>query len=224
MPDNPHRTIPLFIHPVYTEPEQVHPDFGFGYFCMPYKARTFVSKHPVLTYVQPLDDFRRAAQSAWSYLRSYRQPTNGAKTTRWQVIETLLVSSFLETIYMTRKTTPPRTNSFTGELQFLDVRLSQAQFDELDAAKMSSSQLLAALTSAITQGYKFSFSYNPEKKTANAMLVDNRFDSPTKGQALSAFSDDCQDALKVLMYKHVVILEQDWTHAQSPQSERRKRG
>lgn len=224
MPPKSHKSYGILIHPRwFPEPPPV-PSLGFGYFCMPYKSRIMVTHDPFTWYSEPLAEFHIVANKAAQYLRSYRQPDNGAKTTRWQVTETLLLTSFLETIYMTKRATPPRSTTYAGDLTFLDVRLSQAQFDELDSAKVPASQLMAWLTSTILTGLRFSFSYNPEKKTANAMLTDTRFDSPTKGKALSAFSDDAADALKVLMYKHQVVLEGDWTRAEAPSSERRKRG
>lgn len=220
----PRRPIGLLIVPMFVPPPPDAFQFGFAFFDIAYQL-TVPDRPRLLTQRgKAREDFQQAALSAASYLRSYRQRDNGSKQPRWVVLEHLLLTSFWETIYMTRKPTAPRSPAPSGDLIFLDVRLTQEQFDELDAAKVSSNQLLAALTSAVATGLRFSFSYNAEKGTANAMLTDNRPDSPHRGKALSAFSDDCLDALRVVMYKHLHVLGGDWGNADAPTSVKRKRG
>lgn len=183
-----------------------------------------------LTYVslysqhETLRLFSMTSTTLWSYLHSYRQPENGAAKRQFSISFTLLRSYFMEYVMATKRPTPTPQRETYGQLTFLNLRLTDTQLDELDATKVTAAQLLANLVAAVETGYKFSFSYNAEKKQANAMLTDSRKDTPTYNCALSAFSDDCADALKLLIYKHAVVLNGDWSPLLSQQPTKRTRG
>lgn len=170
------------------------------------------------------EDFALLSVKFLNYLRSYRQPVNGWTSPKALTYHTLLTNLFYEVIYMTTKPRTPNRPKGQPELEFLDVTLSDADFEALDTAKISASQLVANLVAAVESGFRFSYSYKPETKKANAMFTDTRVGSPTKDKAVSAFSDNCADAMRILLYKHVVVLEGDWSRVNQTQRPRRTRG
>jgi len=151
------------------------------------------------------------AENVMKGLYSYRQPVNGMRHSK---IVTNLLLFYLtreEMIYMTKQPKKPLPTVMPSNLTFLNYRLTEEQLQEFDSLKITPAQLVNELVTAVTDGYRFSFSYNPEKKTANAMLADIRPNLPTCNHALSAYSDDCADAFKLLWFKHSICLERDWT-------------
>jgi len=164
------------------------------------------------------------AEQALNLLHSYRQPRNGMQHSKFVTTLLMFYLTREEMIYMTKRPSKPLPTAMPNNLTFLNYRLSEEQLAEFDALKVTPAQLLNELVNAVHTGYRFSFSYNPEKKTANAMLADIRTGSPTVNHALSAYSDDCADAFRLLWFKHSVCLSQDWTSLLSDAPTPRRRG
>lgn len=64
-------------------------------------------------------------------------------------------------------------------------------------------------------GYKLSVSFNAKNDTFNATYVCNDEKSPNKGYCLSAFAPDWYNAVKILAYKHDVVLDGLWVGKES---------
>lgn len=169
-------------------------------------------------------ELQTLADKALSQLRSYRQRTNGMGNTKFTTTLMMFHITLQELVMSAKKPTKPITTNTPGNLTFLNMRLTDEQLAEFDALKITPAQILNELNSALLSGFRFSFSYNPDKKTANAMLTDTRPESATHLHALSAYSDDCADALKLLMYKHSAILSHDWSSLVEDKPAVRKRG
>lgn len=167
---------------------------------------------------------QRHAENACNHLKSYRQPKNGFANSRLVTHIILFRLTLMECVYMAKKPIAPVQNTMPNNLTFLNYRLTEEQLAEFDQLKVTPAQLIVALNSALLEGYRFSFSYNKEKKTANAMFADTRPDSLTYQHALSAYSDDCLDALKLLLYKHQIILSGEWSSLLTEAPITRRRG
>lgn len=108
--------------------------------------------------------------------------------------------------------TKERSQNDRAEWQgFLDLRLSEDQLAALDESKPKPSELWAAIDDIISSDYRFILSYNKRTKLASVTLVDDNPDRKTGGYALSSADSDGAGALKMAVYKHVVLLERDWS-------------
>lgn len=94
---------------------------------------------------------------------------------------------------------------------FLDRRLSDDELAALDESKPKPSELWAAIDDIIAAGYRFILSYNKRTKLASVTLVDDDPLRKTGGYALSSADTDGAGALKMAVFKHVVLLERDWS-------------
>lgn len=167
--------------------------------------------------------FRMASEDLVRYITNYRQREDGTlKATFWKRY-LQAESLYLEMIGMPRKTGTPVRDT-TGSLTFLNLRLTEEQLADADEQHWKPTQILAAMEKALMTGLALSFSYNAERKTANAFFADRRPGLPTSNYALGAFSDDCGDALRLLLYKHFVVLSEDWTELLGVEPARRSRG
>lgn len=206
---------PITLHTVLV-PEPSRPLFGFTFLDTAIHWR-------ILTTKAHAGAARLYAEDCWRYLYSYRQADNGYTKHTFLSRFLSFESNLLRATNMARTKPQAHTNN-SVQLSFLDMRLTPEQLSEVDDLKMSAAQAMTALTSAVMSGLSFSFSYNAERKTANAMFADKRPDSAAFGFALSAFSDDCQDALKLLLYKHYNLLNGDWSSVLTKPAPRQNRG
>jgi len=122
-----------------------------------------------------------------------------------------------------RKRNPERKQSDRAEWKgFLDLRLNDEQLATLDASKPKPSELFAAIDGILSAGYRFLLSYNNRTKLVSVTLVDDDPDRKTGGYALSSADEDAAGALKMAVYKHMVLLEGDWSRLlETPAKSRR---
>lgn len=167
--------------------------------------------------------FRMSSEDLLRYITNYRQKEDGTlKATFWKRY-LQAESYYLEMLGMTRKTSTP-VRETTGSLTFLNLRLTEEQLADADSQNWKATQMMAALEKALQAGLSLSFSYNTERKSANAFFADRRPNVATSNYALGAFSDDCGDALRLLLYKHFVVLSEDWSNLLGVEPARRSRG
>ena len=167
--------------------------------------------------------FKLACDDLAQHIFSYRQREDGTlKPTFWKRYLTA-EQYYLEMLDMPRPKQAPKRD-YEGSLTFLNMRLTEEQLTEFDELKLSNAAVLGGLEKALQSGLALSFSYNAERKTANAYFADRNPDSATKGYALGAFSDNCLDALKLLLYKHHILLTEDWQPLIGAEPARRNRG
>lgn len=94
---------------------------------------------------------------------------------------------------------------------FVERTLSEDELAQADDYKLKPAELAESMCALAEAGYDIKLSYNTQHKTASATLIDQRPKLPTSGYALSARGTNCVDAYKLLLYKHTVVLAQDWT-------------
>jgi len=131
------------------------------------------------------------------------------------------VSSFWRTLNVYRseramatkkRPNPERNQNDRAEwIGFMDRRLTDDEIAALDESKPKPSELWAAVDDTLSDGYRFILSYNKRTKLASVTIVDDNPDRKTGGYALSSSDTDGAGALKMAIFKHVVLLERDWS-------------
>lgn len=104
---------------------------------------------------------------------------------------------------------------------FKDVRLSETQREAYEHWDIHDGDIYELAASAVSQGFKFTCSYNHSNDTYTATLTgQDGSPSAAQGYSLSAFAPSWYDAVRTLMYKHDAILEGDWSKIEVSASER----
>lgn len=101
---------------------------------------------------------------------------------------------------------------FTG---YVRCELSRSERDELKAwaEGISAENIVDFLTAAADSGYKLTLVDRADAFMASLMGTDPGL--PSAGMILTAYGKAPQDAVLALMYKHEVLLERDWSNADS---------
>lgn len=105
---------------------------------------------------------------------------------------------------------PNFNNDWKG---FVDVKLTGSEKENYAAWDVHDGDLWVLLVDAIVAGHKLSVTYNKQNDQFVASLTGAATAGNSAGYTLSAFAHVWYEALRVLMFKHVVILGQDWTAA-----------
>lgn len=104
---------------------------------------------------------------------------------------------------------------------FKDVRLTEAQRDAYDHWDIHDADVYELAASAVSQGFKFTCSYNHSNDTYTATLTgQDGAPAAAQGFSLSAFAPTWYDAVRTLMFKHDAVLEGDWSKIEVSASER----
>ena len=102
-----------------------------------------------------------------------------------------------------------RKREFTQQWTFARIDLTTEQRDDCNAFLADpTTNVVELLTMAIEDGYKFSSKYNRDERHWIATLTGTP-DAPYNDHtSLSAFHATFEDALGVLLFKHMIIAEQ----------------
>ena len=100
---------------------------------------------------------------------------------------------------------------------FINYVLSEADKAEYDKWEIHDHDLWLLVAGHEQCGYKLSCSFNGKNDTFNANYICNDTTSPNKGYCLSAFAPDWYHAIRVLAFKHEVILDGVWVGKESKQ-------
>lgn len=104
---------------------------------------------------------------------------------------------------------------------FKDVRLTDAQRDAYENWDIHDGDVYELLASAVSQGFKFTCSYNNSNDTYTATLTGQAgVPDAAKGYSLSAFAPTWYDAVRTLAFKHDAVLEGDWSRIEIAESNR----
>lgn len=122
-----------------------------------------------------------------------------------------------------RKRNPERRTDERAEWKgFLDLRLNDEQLATLDASKPKPTDLFSTVDTIMQDGYRFMLSYNNRTKLVSVTLVDDNPDRKTGGYALSSSDEDAAGSLKMAIYKHMVLLEGNWSRLLDQPSKSRR--
>lgn len=100
---------------------------------------------------------------------------------------------------------------------FKDFRLTAEQLEGFAAFETHDDDLMDLLQTVLAEGYKFTLTYNGAGDTYNAAMTCNAEKNKNQGYTMSAFAPTAYAALRLLMYKHFVLLETDWENIPAPQ-------
>lgn len=117
-------------------------------------------------------------------------------------------------ILMKQGKAPRKNDQPTGWQGFVECRLTADQIESLMEWELNDEDVWTALITEVMGGHKFSLSFNPQNETFVAALTANA-PSPNSGYTLSSFAPDHNTAVRALAYKHLVVLECDWSRAKS---------
>lgn len=111
----------------------------------------------------------------------------------------------------------PNKNGTSEWKGFKDFRLTADQLEGFASFEHYDEDLMDLVQATLANEYKLAFTYNGQSDTYNAAMTCNGEKDPNKGYTMSAFAPTMMDALRLLMYKHWVLLEQNWDNVPAPQ-------
>jgi len=114
----------------------------------------------------------------------------------------------------------PRANGkkvLTAWRGFKDFRLTAEQLEGFAAFDCEDDDLMDLIQTTLAEGYKLTLTYNGQSDTYNCAITCNAEKHPNEGFTMSAFAQTAYVAMKLLMYKHAVLLEGDWDKIPAPQ-------
>lgn len=96
---------------------------------------------------------------------------------------------------------------------FVDVALTSKEKEDFAAWDVHDEDLWILYQEAIVSGHKFTMSFNKQNETFVAAFTGNEGTADNAGYTLSAFGRSWYDAIRVLLFKHAVLLDGDWSVA-----------
>lgn len=94
---------------------------------------------------------------------------------------------------------------------FVERRLSEAELTELDGWKCPPAATFELLSRLVFAGYRWTASYNPQRKLACVVVTANNPDLAWNGYGMSSFDRDCYEAAKMAVFKHFFLMNEDWS-------------
>lgn len=105
----------------------------------------------------------------------------------------------------------PNGKSQYGDYKFVSHRLSADEKKQFDAWTCSSDHLLQRVRELVDLCYKVSMQLDFYNHTCQASLTCNEIKSPDSHWILVARAPDALTALALLIYKHDVLMQGDWS-------------
>lgn len=102
---------------------------------------------------------------------------------------------------------------------FVDVKLTEQEKENFTQWDVHDNDLFLLLAEAVVAGHKQSLTWNKQNETYVFSFTGNEGAGKHEGYTLSAFAGDWYIALRVLLYKHHVLLEGDWSKAKDRPTE-----
>lgn len=96
---------------------------------------------------------------------------------------------------------------------FVDVKLTSEEKENYMAWDVHDEDLWVLLVDAIGCGHKLSVTYNKQNDQFVASFTGQTGTEGNEGYTLSAYGKVWYDAVRVLCYKHAVLLDCDWLRA-----------
>lgn len=133
--------------------------------------------------------------------------------------DTLMWAGFLETELRERLTMAKANNNQSTWKGFVECKLTEQEKENFAEWDVHDNDLFLLLSEAVIAGHKQSLTWNKQNETFVFSLTGNDGSGKHEGYTLSAFAGDWYIALRVLLYKHCVLLEGDWTKAKDRPTE-----
>jgi len=101
----------------------------------------------------------------------------------------------------------PATGQWTV---FVDIPVSPEAWADIEAAYGNSDVLVDQVERFLSEGYRLSFSYNPQTDAVTCSMTCRNEASGNNGKTVTSFASNWVTALQVSLYKHYVVSEGDW--------------
>lgn len=95
--------------------------------------------------------------------------------------------------------------------RFLDIPLSQAAREDLSGYDLEVEFPYDLVEALVTEGYKFSLTFDGRNQTYIASLTDRLPESPWQNTTLSGRGSTALNARCALLYRHLVMADGDWS-------------
>lgn len=116
-----------------------------------------------------------------------------------------------------RKKEPGNLAGWEG---FAKVELSDSDKEAFGEWELIDEDVFVLMADLLNTGYKLTLSYSDQNNSYNAALTCKDIASPNKGYTLSGYATSWYQALRVVLYKHVVVTGGNWSNAkQRPMGE-----
>ena len=113
--------------------------------------------------------------------------------------------------------TPNKNKVISDWKGFKDFKLTAEQLEGFASFDVDDDDLMDLIQTVLAEGYKLTLTYNGQSDTYNCALTCNAEKHKNQGYTMSAFAHSAYTAMKLLMYKHAVLLEGDWDKIPAPQ-------
>lgn len=117
---------------------------------------------------------------------------------------------FIERAYMAAGSKPKPKSEYPEFKGYVNYVLSEGDKTAYSGWDVDDHDLWLLIAGHQQCGYKLSVSFNPKNDTFNATYICNDLASPNAGYCLSAFAPDWYNAVKVLAFKHDIVLDGVW--------------
>ena len=106
----------------------------------------------------------------------------------------------------------PRKIETEGQWEgFARIDLSDAEKERFAEWDVQDEDVFVLMADLIGSGYKVSLSFNDKNSTYICALTCRNPKSPNAGYTSSAFANTWYQALRVMLYKHLVVCDGDWS-------------
>jgi len=168
------------------------------YFVDPRSTRSKILSDDLRLRIDQLNTFR--------YPRTL--PTYANATSLQKCLERFLVEA--ETLREVLQMPPKKklSNDWKG---FVNYKLSEDERANFLNWDVHDDDVWLFVSQANTEGYRFSTSYNKGNNTFNALLSCNDATSPNNGYSLSGYAPTWYEAIRVVLFKHIVVFDYHWS-------------
>lgn len=109
-----------------------------------------------------------------------------------------------------KKTGTQNVKPAFDSIMWVNRNLTEQEKEEHDAAKIQAKDLHKDIMSLVLSGYNLSIKYDSYSKCYQATVIPYDPANQNYGYGLSARSADPSRALSLLVFKHYVVLQQNW--------------
>jgi hypothetical protein len=100
---------------------------------------------------------------------------------------------------------------------FVECKLTEVEKETYGQWDVHDDDLFVLLSDAVASGHKLSITFNKQNDQFVASFTGNEGTGKHEGYTLSAYASDWYNALRVLLFKHSVLLDARWeTAAERP--------
>lgn len=100
-----------------------------------------------------------------------------------------------------------------GSVWFVNVAVSVGDAAKIEEYFPTVEAVYDAMVEVMTDGYRVAFNYDMTRDAVVASLTCRNEGSPNHNGVLNAFAGDWFTALRVVLYKHYVVLSEQWSDA-----------